>query len=248
MISKEEQILEDYLKAASVWANTPRKRAVVIPSPQTEPKVKENIPTKTIIIGIGGLGGHAVSYFRQYSRYHVHSCSMDTTAKDLSNTQGTYRILLGKDELAGLGTGVNPEKSARLTQAILPEFERFLDLHEYAHVIVIAGAGGGTGSGAIPVIAKFLQQKKITHHLCLTMPFNFEGKSKTQIAHHTLQELHDSKLEAFTVDLQEMLESNPYASFKQALDSSLQSIMHEIEGQLEPVTIPSENYLGVVSL
>lgn len=201
---------------------------------------------RTLIIGIGGLGGHAVSYFRKNSRYQVHLCSIDTNAKDLLNTQATYRILLGKDELVGLGTGINPEKSSELTQAILPEFEQFLELHQYDRVVVIAGAGGGTGSGAIPVIAKFLQQRNVASNLCLTIPFNFEGKKKIRIAHNTLQTLYDSKLDAFTVDLQEILNESPYASFKQALDSSLHRIMQEIESHIEIIPRPSQsNFVAV---
>ncbi len=186
-------------------------------------------PVKTLVIGLGGLGGHAVTYLRHHSEYKLDTCAADTNAKDLKYTAALFRILLGKNELHGLGTGIEPEISADLMRKNLPELEGFIKLHGYQMIVAIAGAGGGTGSGALPVIAEFAREKALDFLPIITMPFDFEGRKKLAIAESVQTILQASYPDVFIVHQQQLLKEYPNVSFKDALDQSLFAIMQGVE-------------------
>lgn len=191
---------------------------------------------KTLVIGIGGLGGHAVTYLHQNSPYKFDTCAVDTNAKDLYSTESKFRILLGKNELKGLGTGIEPKISAKLTRNALPELEVFIKQHGYEKIFAIAGGGGGTGSGALPVISEYAKQNSLRFIPCLTMPFNFEGNKKYNIAWKTLETMQDIYPEVFIAHQEFMLKEYPEAKFKDALTETLFVIQQYIEKNLADIS------------
>lgn len=190
------------------------------------------LAVKTLVIGLGGLGGSAVTYLRQHSPYKFDTCVIDTNAKDLASTSAAFRILLGKNELRGLGTGIAPDISARLTHNALPELEAFIKRHGYELVITIAGGGGGTGSGALPVIAEYAKQQGLRFMPCLTMPFEFEGKKKMSIADTVQAMVLESCPNVLIVPQQPLLKEYPEARFKDALEVALFEIERHISHQM----------------
>lgn len=191
---------------------------------------------KTLVIGLGGLGGHAVTYLRKHSSYKFDTCAVDTNSKDLFSTESTFRILLGKNELKGLGTGIAPEISAKLARNALPELEAFIRQHAYEQIIAIAGGGGGTGSGALPVISQYAKQYSMLFIPCLTMPFDFEGNKKSAIANATMKSMQDIYPDTFVAHQQPMLKQYPEAKFKDALTETIFVIQQYIEKNLTDIS------------
>jgi len=212
-----------------------RAKIILLPHQKHRRAAKQEkaSPVKTLVIGLGGLGGHALTYLRSHSYYKLDTCAVDTNAKDLKHTAALFRILLGKHELKGLGTGIEPSISATLMQDNLPELEGFIELHGYQKIIVVAGAGGGTGSGVLPVILEFLRQKNLGVLPVITMPFDFEGKRKLAIADTMQAMLQESYPGTPVIHQQHLLRDYPQAGFKDALDQSLFEIMQGIENALD---------------
>ena len=150
------------------------------------PKVEELRP-RIAVIGVGGAGGNAIANMIKAQIEGVDFIVANTDAQSLNNSIAEHRIQLGPDITQGLGAGSRPEVGRAAAEETLDEVERALD---GAHMCFIAaGMGGGTGTGAAPVIAKAARDRGVLTVGVVTKPFLFEGTRRMRAAEAGIEEL-----------------------------------------------------------
>ena len=144
-------------------------------------------PAKIKVIGIGGAGGNAVNRMIKTNLGGVEFIAANTDIQALRNCSAPIKLQIGAKLTGGLGCGADPEKGR---QAALDDTERILELLEGADMVfVTAGMGGGTGTGAAPVIANLATGLGALTVGVVTRPFNFEGRKRIRHADEGITEL-----------------------------------------------------------
>lgn len=148
--------------------------------------VDENQPSKTLIkvIGIGGAGGNAINHMIQSGVRGVDFICANTDAQSLSQSKAEIQIPLGK---TGLGAGARPEQGRAAAEVARESIRTALQGAQM--VFITAGMGGGTGTGAAPVVAEIAKELGILTVGIVTKPFAFEGKKRMDIAEEGVAEL-----------------------------------------------------------
>src|SRR6187551_220071 len=150
------------------------------------PSVEELRP-RIAVIGVGGAGGNAVANMIQAEIEGVDFIVANTDAQALNNSVAEHRIQLGPDITRGLGAGSRPEVGRAAAEETVEEIERALEGCNM--VFLAAGMGGGTGTGAAPVIAEVARNKGILTVGVVTKPFLFEGTRRMRSAEAGIDEL-----------------------------------------------------------
>ncbi|MCU4674208.1 cell division protein FtsZ [Catenovulum sp. 2E275] len=139
------------------------------------------------VIGVGGGGGNAVEHMVKNTIEGVEFITANTDAQALRNSAASTTIQLGRDVTKGLGAGANPEigrRSAEEDKEVISEVLKGADM-----VFIAAGMGGGTGTGAAPVVAQIARELGILTVAVVTKPFPFEGKKRMAYADAGIEEL-----------------------------------------------------------
>ena len=150
------------------------------------PSVEELRP-RIAVIGVGGAGGNAVANMIEAEIEGVDFIVANTDAQALNNSVAEHRIQLGPDITRGLGAGSRPEVGRAAAEETVEEIERALEGCNM--VFIAAGMGGGTGTGAAPVIAETARNKGILTVGVVTKPFLFEGTRRMRAADSGIEEL-----------------------------------------------------------
>ena len=150
--------------------------------------VENYTPSATIkVIGVGGGGGNAVAQMIDASIDGVEFIAANTDAQALRQFKGKTILQIGSSVTKGLGAGANPEVGR---QAALEDREHIMEMLAGADMVFItAGMGGGTGTGAAPVIAQAAKDQGILTVAVVTKPFHFEARRRMQIAEKGIEEL-----------------------------------------------------------
>lgn len=143
-------------------------------------------PTITVI-GVGGAGGNAVNNMISSNLEGVNFVVANTDAQALDNSLTERRIQLGSNLTRGLGAGANPEIGRAAAEEALDEVAGYVEGSNM--VFITAGMGGGTGTGAAPVIARFAKERGILTVGVITKPFQFEGNHRMKLAEQGVREL-----------------------------------------------------------
>ncbi|MFO1086322.1 MAG: cell division protein FtsZ [Reyranellaceae bacterium] len=151
--------------------------------PQKESEIKPRIT----VIGVGGAGGNAVNNMISAALEGVEFIVANTDAQALAQSLADRRVQLGITITQGLGAGARPEVGRQAAEEALPEILHLLDGANM--VFVTAGMGGGTGTGAAPVIAAAAREQGILTIGVVTKPFHFEGRRRMQAAEQGITEL-----------------------------------------------------------
>ncbi len=138
------------------------------------------------VIGVGGGGGNAVNNMIEKHLEGIDFIVANTDAQALENSKCTRKIQLGIETTHGLGAGACPEIGRAAAEEAQAEIEK--ELEGANMVFITAGMGGGTGSGAAPVVARIAKQKGILTIGVITKPFEFEGKKRSQIAEKAVED------------------------------------------------------------
>jgi cell division protein FtsZ len=150
------------------------------------PSIEELRP-RIVVIGVGGAGGNAIANMIQAQIEGVDFVVANTDAQALNNSIAETRIQLGPDITQGLGAGARPEVGRAAAEETLEELERLLDgVHM---VFIAAGMGGGTGTGAAPIIAEAARAKGVLTVGVVSKPFMFEGTRRMRAADAGIEEL-----------------------------------------------------------
>ncbi|MFV0540467.1 MAG: cell division protein FtsZ [Aestuariibaculum sp.] len=149
------------------------------------------------VIGVGGGGSNAINYMFQQGIKGVDFYICNTDAQALQNSAVPNKIQLGVNLTEGLGAGANPEVGKNSAVESFEDISTMLDTNTKM-IFITAGMGGGTGTGAAPIIAKMAKDLDILTVGIVTMPFQFEGKMRIQQAQNGIEELR-SKVDSLIV-------------------------------------------------
>ena len=165
----------------------------------------DNIPQSAVIkvIGVGGGGGNAVNHMAVSNIEGVEFICANTDAQALKNIGARTVLQLGPGVTKGLGAGANPEVGR---QAALEDRERIAEVLQGTDMVFITtGMGGGTGTGAAPVIAEVAKELGILTVAVVTRPFPFEGKKRMVIADEGIRALSESVDSLITIPNEKLL-------------------------------------------
>ncbi len=153
--------------------------------PQIKPEVESFARIK--VIGVGGSGGNALNHMVNSKVKGVDFIAVNTDSQDLHQTLTKKKIHIGKNLTRGLGTGMNPELGKRAVEETKEEIQEAI---KGADMVFIAGGfGGGTGTGASPIIARIAKEMGALTVAVVTKPFFFEGQQRMKLAEAGLEEL-----------------------------------------------------------
>ncbi|MDP0589056.1 MAG: cell division protein FtsZ [Candidatus Endonucleobacter bathymodioli] len=167
----------------------------------------DNVPQEAVIkvIGVGGGGGNAVCHMLNSQLQGVEFVCANTDAQALKkqHLQAHTHLQLGASITRGLGAGANPEVGR---EAAMEDRDRIAEiLSEADMVFITAGMGGGTGTGAAPVVAQIAREVGALTVAVVTKPFSFEGRRRMQIADEGLKELQDCVDSLITIPNEKLL-------------------------------------------
>ncbi|MFP5505471.1 MAG: cell division protein FtsZ [Gammaproteobacteria bacterium] len=189
------------------------------------------------VMGVGGGGGNAVQHMVEASIDGVDFICANTDAQALQNINARVALQLGSGMTKGLGAGANPDIGR---QAALEDRERIMEVIDGADMLFItAGMGGGTGTGAAPIVAQVAREMGILTVAVVTKPFPFEGRKRMAVAEKGIQELGqyvDSLITIPNEKLMAVLGKN--ISLLDAFKSANDVLLGAVQGIAELITRP----------
>jgi cell division protein FtsZ len=188
------------------------------------------------VIGVGGGGGNAVNRMIQARMEGVEFIAANTDVQALKLSQAPVKLQLGVRLTSGLGAGANPDVGRR---AALEDSEKIIEALEGADMVfVTAGLGGGTGTGAAPVIASLASEMGILTVAVITRPFAFEGKRRLQQAERGMKELIDSVDTMIVIPNEKLLVVAKDAGFFESFRIADDVLRQGVQGISDIITIP----------
>jgi len=188
------------------------------------------------VIGVGGGGGNAGNRMIQARMEGVEFIAANTDVQALKSCQAPVKLQLGVRLTAGLGAGANPDVGRR---AALEDSEKIIEALEGADMVfVTAGLGGGTGTGAAPVIASLASEMGILTVAVITQPFGFEGKRRLQQAQRGLKELLESVDTMIVIPNEKLLAVAKDAGFFESFRIADDVLRQGVQGISDIITIP----------
>ena len=200
------------------------------------PEVDELRP-RISVIGVGGAGGNAIANMMRADVQGVDFVVANTDAQALNNSEADRRIQLGLKITQGLGAGSRPEIGRAAAEETLDEIIQSLD---GAHMCFIAaGMGGGTGTGAAPVIAKAARDKGILTVGVVTKPFAFEGARRARSAETGISELQQHVDTLIVIPNQNLFRlANSETTFKEAFEMADEVLQQGVRGITDLMVMP----------
>ncbi len=203
------------------------------------PKINPDIESfaRIKVIGIGGSGKNALNHMIASKVKGVEFIVMNTDVQDLHNSLAEKKVHLGKNLTKGLGAGMNPDVGKRAAEETKAEIQ---DVIKGADMVFIAcGMGGGTGTGAAPIVAQAAKEQGILTVAVVTKPFSFEGNQRMKLAEMGLSEL-EQEVDAILVIPNDRLIviSGKDVGFKQAFALCDEVLKQAVEGISELITTP----------
>lgn len=199
---------------------------------------QDEIPhgAKIKVIGVGGGGGNAVNRMISARVEGVEFIAANTDRQALQLSQAPVKLQLGTKLTSGLGAGANPDIGRR---AALEDSEKIIEALEGADMVfVTAGLGGGTGTGAAPVIASLASEMGALTVAVITRPFGFEGKRRMAQAERGMQELLDSVDTMIVIPNEKLLAVAKDAGFFESFRIADDVLRQGVQGISDIITIP----------
>ena len=188
------------------------------------------------VMGVGGCGGNAVDYMIEKNVMGVEFICANTDLQSLKKSQANTIVQIGEILTQGLGAGARPDKGK---QAALDDKDKISEALEGADMLFIAaGMGGGTGTGATPVIAQIAKELGILTVAVVTKPFNFEGR-RVQIAHDGIDELVSHVDSLITIPNEKLMGVlGPDVTFVDAFGAANDVLYSAVSGIVEIINNP----------
>lgn len=189
------------------------------------------------VVGCGGSGGNAVNHMVSCKVKGVDFIAINTDAQDLHRSLAKRRIHIGKNLTRGLGTGMNSDLGRRAVEETRDEIQEVTKGADM--VFVTCGLGGGTGTGASPMIARIAKELGCLTVAVVTKPFYFEGRQRARIAEAGLEELR-KEVDAIIVIPNDRLLSaiDKNVTVKNAFAMCDEILRHAVEGISDLITTP----------
>ncbi|QAY76600.1 cell division protein FtsZ [Sphingosinicella sp. BN140058] len=207
-----------------------------------DPRPNPELRPRICVIGVGGAGGNAVANMVRGGVEGVDFVVANTDAQALNVSPADTRIQLGRGATQGLGAGAQAEVGRIAAEESIEEIEHAL---EGAHMcFVAAGMGGGTGTGAAPVIAAAARAKGILTIGVVTKPFAFEGRKRSQAAEQGLEALKKSVDTLIVIPNQNLFRvASPDTTFRDAFRMADEVLEHGVRSITDLIMMP-----GVINL
>ncbi|MCK5021716.1 MAG: cell division protein FtsZ [Candidatus Pacebacteria bacterium] len=203
------------------------------------PKINTDVEAfaRIKIIGIGGAGKNATNYMIKSKVQGVEFIAINTDAQDLHHSLSKKKIHIGKHLTNGLGAGMNPEIGKKAAEETVEEIQ---DILKGANMVFItAGMGGGTGTGAAPIIAKTAKDLGVLTVAVVTKPFLFEGAKRMSIAEQGLEKLKESVDALIVIPNDRILSVAPEGTTMDNAFAMSDKILKEaVEGISDLITVP----------
>lgn len=189
------------------------------------------------VLGVGGGGGNAVSHMITTGIEGVEFMCINTDAQALKHSKVKTALQIGANMTKGLGAGADPEVGR---QAAMEDRDRIIELIEGCDMLFItAGMGGGTGTGAAPVVAQVAKELGILTVAVVTKPFEMEGGKRLLVAEHGMAELGKYVDSLITIPNQKLLTVlGPTTTLLDAFKSANQVLQGAVQGIAELITRP----------
>jgi len=189
------------------------------------------------VVGVGGGGGNAVNYMQQSNIEGVEFINANTDVQALQSSECNTILQLGSNLTKGLGAGADPDVGR---QAAIEDRERIAEALEGSDMVFItAGMGGGTGTGAAPVIAEIARDLGALTVAVVTRPFHFEGARRDKLAQQGLKLLKESVDSLITIPNEKLLEvMGKEASLQDAFATANDVLRNAVQGISELITSP----------
>lgn len=225
-------------KAIKVVISKPslNQNSVKVSLKDSKKETKYFLP-KIKVVGVGGGGGNAISRMYDYFPKGVDLIAINTDVQDLEHCRAKKKLVIGRQVTKGLGAGMNPDLGRQAAEESREEIASALlgaDL-----IFLTSGFGGGTGSGATPVIAEIAQELGILTVAIITKPFSFEGLQRSQIAQDAIMKLKD-RVDSFIVVSNDRIFSviNKDTSLNKAFESIDEVLKNAVLGVAEMIISP----------
>src|SRR5512143_319483 len=192
---------------------------------------------RIVVFGVGGAGGNAVNNMIEAGLEGVEFVVANTDAQQLAFAKTDRRVQLGVLATQGLGAGAHPEIGMSAAEESIPEIGEHLD---GAHMVFItAGMGGGTGTGAAPIIAKCARERGILTVGVVTKPFHFEGQHRMRIAESGIEELEQFVDTLIVIPNQNLFRvANERTTFAEAFQLADQVLYSGVRGVTDLMVMP----------
>lgn len=205
-------------------------------STKAQPSYVDNF-AQIKVVGVGGGGQNAVNRMIEEGIQGVEFIAVNTDAQALMLSNAPQRLRIGEKITKGLGSGGNPEIGMRAAEESREELRQLLAGADM--VFVTAGMGGGTGSGASPVVAQVAREEGALTIGVVTRPFTFEGAQRRRNAEQAIEALQDSVDTLITIPNDRLLQiAGKNTSIKQAFSMADDVLRQGIQGISELITIP----------
>ncbi len=202
------------------------------------PKVNQEIESfaRIMVIGIGGSGKNAVNHMINSKVKGVSFICMNTDTQDLHHSLAEKKIHIGKNLTKGLGAGMDPEVGKKAAEETKSEIQ---DVIKGADMIFLAcGMGGGTGTGAAPIVARAAREQGILTVAVTTKPFFFEGSQRMRIAEKGIEDLAKEVDAIIIIPNDKLLQSEKSTNFKDAFIKCDDVLRQAVEGISDLITTP----------
>src|SRR6185295_6822463 len=212
------------------------------PAPEAAPTLqdaRDMVPARIKVIGVGGGGGNAVNRMIDANLRGIEFIAANTDLQALAKCRAPVKIQLGSLLTKGLGAGADPEMGKK---AALEDTERILEVLDGAVMIFLtAGLGGGTGTGAAPIIASLAAEIGALTVAVVTKPFGFEGRRRLQIGERGVEDLRGSVDTLITIPNERLLNfverGTPLTEAFRIADDVLRQA---VQGISDLITVPGE--------
>ena len=190
---------------------------------------------KILVIGIGGAGNNAITRLMEVGIEGAQTLAVNTDAQDLLYTIADKKLLIGRNLTHGLGAGNNPKIGEAAAQESIELIKKALDADM---VFITCGLGGGTGTGAAPIIAEIAHEKgALTISIC-TLPFEVEGLKKKQNAGYGLERLAKASDTIIILPNEKLLDIAPDLSLAEAFHIIDEILIQGAKNLTEVITKP----------
>ena len=190
-----------------------------------------------MVVGVGGAGGNAVNHMWNLGIRGVTFMVCNTDQQALDKSPVEQKIRLGAE---GLGAGNDPENGRRAAVESLPEIRQHLEEAGTRMLFITAGMGGGTGTGASPVIAKLAKEMGLLTVAIVTSPLAVEGKIRYEQAFRGIEELRQNVESLLIINNENILERYGRLSLKQAFGKADDILCSAAKGIAEIITVESD--------
>ncbi len=189
------------------------------------------------VVGVGGSGGSAVNHMVSSKVKGVEFIAVNSDAQDLHNSLAKKKIHVGKNLTRGLGAGGNPEMGRRAAEETREEISNTIKGSDM--IFITGGMGGGTGTGAAPVVAKIARESGALTVGVVTKPFLFEGQERMRLALQGIEELKEEVDALITIPNDRLLAIvDKETSVRSAFEQCDNILKQAVEGISDLITMP----------